>query len=217
MATAMTFTTLKQDVQRYLERGDTLASDPIVFEQIPRLINLAERRIARELKIQGFINVVTAQLEAGNPVISKPDRWRDTVSVFIGTGAENNSRTALYTRSYDYLRSYWPDATQTEQPVFYSDYDYNHWLVAPTPDADYPIEILYYQLPPLLDEEAQTNWLTENAPEILLYATLLEATPFLKNDERIPVWQNMYDRAAGMLNGEDLAKILDRSATRKEA
>jgi hypothetical protein len=217
MATAMTFTTLKQDVQRYLERGDTLASDPIVFEQIPRLINLAERRIARELKIQGFINVVTAQLAAGNPVIAKPDRWRDTVSVFIGTGTDNNSRSALYTRSYDYLRSYWPDATQTGEPLFYSDYDYNHWLVAPTPDEDYPIEILYYQLPPLLTEEAQTNWLTENAPEILLYATLLEATPFLKNDERIPVWQNMYDRAAGMLNGEDLAKILDRSAVRKEA
>jgi len=217
MATAMTFTTLKQDVQRYLERGDTLASDPIVFEQIPRLINLAERRIARELKIQGFINVVTAQLLAGNPVIDKPDRWRDTVSMFIGTGADNNSRTALLTRSYDYLRSYWPDATETGQPIFYSDYDYNHWLVAPTPDADYPIEILYYQLPPLLDEEAQTNWLTENAPEILLYATLLEATPFLKNDERIPVWQNMYDRAAAMLNGEDIAKILDRTAVRKEA
>lgn len=217
MATAMTFTSLKQDVQRYLERGGTLASDPIVFEQIPRLINLAERRIARELKIQGFINVVTAQLSVGDPVIAKPDRWRDTVSMFIGTGASNNSRTALYTRSYDYLRSYWPDATETGQPVFYSDYDYNHWLVAPTPDAEYPIEILYYQLPPLLDEEAQTNWLTENAPEILLYATLLEATPFLKNDERIPVWQNMYDRAAAMLNGEDLAKILDRSATRKEA
>jgi hypothetical protein len=217
MATAMTFTTLKQDVQRYLERGGTLASDPIVFEQIPRLINLAERRIARELKIQGFINVVTAQLSAGNPVVDKPDRWRDTVSVFIGTGASNNSRSALFTRSYDYLRSYWPDATQTGEPLFYSDYDYNHWLVAPTPDADYPIEILYYQLPALLTEEAQTNWLTENAPEILLYATLLEATPFLKNDERIPVWQNMYDRAAAMLNGEDLAKILDRSATRKEA
>jgi hypothetical protein len=217
MATAMTFTTLKQDVQRYLERGDTLASDPIVFEQIPRLINLAERRIARELKIQGFINVVTAQLLADNPVVTKPDRWRDTVSMFIGTGTNNDTRSALYTRSYDYLRSYWPDATQTGEPLFYSDYDYNHWLVAPTPDADYPIEILYYQLPPLLTEEAQTNWLTENAPEILLYATLLEATPFLKNDERIPVWQNMYDRAAAMLNGEDLAKILDRSAVRKEA
>ncbi len=217
MATGMTFTTLKQDVQRYLERGDTFASDPIVFEQIPRLINLAERRIARELKIQGFINVVTTTVEAGQSVITKPDRWRDTVSIMIGTGAENDERKSLYTRSYEYIRSYWPDATQTGEPVFYSDYDYNHWLLVPTADTQYPVEILYYQLPPLLDDEQETNWLTENAPEILLYGTLLEATPFLKNDERIPVWQNMYDRAAAMLNGEDLAKILDRSAVRKEA
>ena len=217
MATAMTFTTLKQDVQRYLERGTTYASDPIVFEQIPRLINLAERRIARELKIQGFINVVVTNLAPGQSVVAKPDRWRDTVSFTLGTGVDNEQRKSIFSRSYEYLRFYWPDAMATAEPVFYSDYDYNHWLVAPTPDAEYPLEILYYQLPPLLDEEHETNWLTENAPEILLYGTLLEATPFLKNDERIPVWQNMYDRAAAMLNGEDLAKILDRSAVRKEA
>jgi hypothetical protein len=213
----MTFTTLKQDVQRYLERGNTLASDPIVFEQIPRLINLAERRIARELKIEGFINVVTGTLSSGQSVYPKPDRWRDTVSMSIGTGTGNNTRKVLFARVYEYLRSYWPNAVETDVPLFYSDYDYSHWLLAPTPDADYPFEILYYELPPLLDESVQTNWITEYAPQLLLYGTLVEATPFLKNDERIPVWQSMYDRAAAMLNGEDLAKILDRSAVRKEA
>lgn len=217
MATTMTFTTLKQDVQRYLERGNTLASDPIVFEQIPRLINLAERRIARELKIEGFINVVTGTLSSGQSVYPKPDRWRDTVSMSIGTGTGNNTRKVLFARVYEYLRSYWPNAVETDEPLFYSDYDYSHWLLAPTPDADYPFEILYYELPPLLDESVQTNWITEYAPQLLLYGTLVEATPFLKNDERIPVWQSMYDRAAAMLNGEDLAKILDRSAVRKEA
>lgn len=217
MATTMTFTTLKQDVQRYLERGNTLASDPIVFEQIPRLINLAERRIARELKIEGFINVVTGTLSSGQSVYPKPDRWRDTVSMSIGTGAGNNTRKVLFSRVYEYLRSYWPNALETDTPLFYSDYDYSHWLLAPTPNADYPFEILYYELPPLLDESVQTNWITEYAPQLLLYGTLVEATPFLKNDERIPVWQSMYDRAAAMLNGEDLAKILDRSAVRKEA
>jgi hypothetical protein len=217
MATAMTFTTLKQDVQRYLERGNTLASDPIVFEQIPRLINLAERRIARELKVEGFINVVTGTLSAGQSVYPKPDRWRDTVSINIGTGTTGNDRKILFSRVYEYLRSYWPNALETDTPIFYSDYDYSHWLLAPTPDAAYPFEILYYELPPLLDESVQTNWITEYAPQLLLYGTLVEATPFLKNDERIPVWQSMYDRAAAMLNGEDLAKILDRSAVRKEA
>lgn len=217
MATAMTFTTLQQDVQRYLERGNTLASDPIVFEQIPRLINLAERRIARELKVEGFINVVTGTLSAGQSVYPKPDRWRDTVSINIGTGTTLNNRKILFSRVYEYLRSYWPNALDTDMPLFYSDYDYSHWLLAPTPDAAYPFEILYYELPPLLDDIVQTNWITEYAPQLLLYGTLVEATPFLKNDERIPVWQSMYDRAAAMLNGEDLAKILDRSAVRKEA
>ena len=217
MATTMTFTTLKEDVQRYLERGATLASDPVVYEQIPRLINLAERRIARELKVQGFINVVSTTLTVGQSVYDKPDRWRDTVSINIGTGAGNAARKTLFTRDYEYLRSYWPDATQTGEPVFYSDYDYNHWLIAPTPDAEYPVEILYYELPPLLDDSVQTNWLTEYAPQLLLYGTLLEATPFLKNDERIGVWQQFYDRALSALNQEDLKKMADRAAFRTEA
>lgn len=217
MSTTMTFESLQQDVRRYLERGATLASDAVVYEQIPRLINLAERRIARELKVQGFINAVTGELNAGQSVYPKPDRWRDTVSFNIGTGATLNNRQFLFTRDYEYLRSYWPNALETDQPVFYSDYDYSHWLIAPTPDQNYPFEILYYELPQLLDDSVQTNWITEYAPQLLLYGTLVEATPFLKNDERIQVWQSMYDRAAAMLNGEDLAKILDRSAVRKEA
>lgn len=217
MATTMTFETLKQDVQRYLERGATYASDPVVFEQIPRLINLAERRIARELKVQGFISVVTGNMVVGQSVYPKPDRWRDTISINIGTGQSLANRTSLFTRDYEYCRSYWPNESQLSTPIFYADYNYDNWLVAPTPDQAYPFEALYYELPPLLDESIQTNWLTEYAPQLLLYGALLEATPFLKNDERIATWQQYYDRAAAMLNGEDLAKVLDRSAVRKEA
>lgn len=217
MATVMTFDTLKQDVQRYLERGATLASDAVVYEQIPRLINLAERRIARELKVQGFIAVVSDTMVPGQSVYAKPDRWRDTVSINVGTGTAKATRTFIFSRVYEYLRSYWPNESETATPLFYADYDYTHWLIAPTPDQAYPFEVLYYELPPLLDDTIQTNWLTEYAPQLLLYGALLEATPFLKNDERIATWQSYYDRAAAMLNGEDLAKILDRSATRKEA
>jgi hypothetical protein len=217
MVQTTTFTTLQQDIRRYLERGFTLASDQLVYEQIPRLINLAERRIARELKVQGLINVITSTMVPGLAVYPKPDRWRTTVSFNFGTGAQGNEYNQLFPRSYEYIRSYWPDRTQTEAPQFYADYDYNNWIVAPTPDAAYPFEVLVYQLLPLLDDAAQTNWLTEYAPQVLLYASLLEATPFLKNDERIPIWQQMYDRSAQALNGEDLSKILDRSARRTEA
>lgn len=218
MTQAMTWTTLKQDVQRYLERGDSEATDPDVYDQIPRLINLAERRIATELKVQGFINVVVTTMTVGQSVYPKPDRWKDTVSMNIGVGDGAQAvRNSLLTRSYEYLRSYWPNESETDTPIFYADYDVNNWLILPTPDAEYPLEVLYYQTLPLLSESVQTNWLTDDIPQLLLYGTLLEATPFLKNDSRIPTWQNMYDRAAASINGEDLGKILDRAAQRTEA
>jgi hypothetical protein len=78
------------------------------------------------------------------------------------------------------------------------------------------MEVLYYELPPLLDDSTETNWLSEFAPNALLYASLVEATPFIKDDQRVQLWQMYYDRAISALNGEDLAKILDRSATRNE-
>lgn len=217
MPQAMTFNSLQDDVRSYLERGASASTDPLVFAQIPKLINFAERRISRDLKVQGFQTVVTSTLQTGVPVYAKPDRWRETISINIGIGSGNNQRKTLYVRSYEYVREYWPNQQEVEEPVFYTDYSYENWLIAPTPDEDYPIEILYYELPALLDDNNQTNWLTEFAPNLLLYATLLEATPYLKNDERIPVWQNMYAMAAQALNGEDLAKILDRSAVRNEA
>lgn len=214
MPTAMTFTSLQTDMRRYLERGAT--TDTEVYLQLPSLINLAERAIATELKFQGFINVVVGTLVAGTSVYEKPDRWRQTVSMNFGTGEENNSRTPLFPRSYEYSRGFWPDSTERELPLFYADYDYQHWLVTPTPDANYPWEIVYYQQPPLLDDTNQTNWLTEYAPNALLYRALLEATPFLKNDERIPTWSAMYGQQMQAINTQDLQKIVDRSATRKE-
>ena len=210
MSYVMTYSSLLEDVRRYLERGFTADSDQIVYEQLPRLVTLAERRIARELKVTGFITAVTTPLQVGVAVYMKPDRWRDTVSMSV-------DNQPIFTRSYEYCRSYWPDEAETGTPQFYADYDYQHWLVVPTPSAASTLEIVYYEQPPFLGDDFQTNWLTEYAPDVLLYATLLEATPFLKNDERIGTWQNLYDRAAQALNGEDLKRILDRTANRSEA
>lgn len=210
MAYVMTYDSLLVDLRRYLERGFTQESDQIVYDQLPRLITLGERRIARELKIEGFIRAVQSPLQVGVAVYRKPDRWRDTVSMTV-------NGTPIFARSYEYCRNYWPDEAETGAPQFYADYDYQHWLITPTPNAASTWEILYYEQPALLGEDFQTNWLTEYAPDLLLYAALLEATPFLKKDDRIQTWQAMYDRAAQAISGEDLKRIIDRSANRSEA
>lgn len=214
MPSAMTFNSLQDDLRDYLERGSS--ADPTVFAQLPRLINLAERDLARSLKIQGFINVVTSTMAIGTSVYQKPDRWRDTVSINFGVGAAQ-LRTPLFLRSYEYCRMYWPDEDLNSQPRFYADYDYFNFLFSPTPDVEYPFELLYYELPALLDDTNQTNWTTNHAPNALLHAALLQGSRFLKNDTRVPLWQETYDRDVSLLNGEDIGKIIDRSSTRREA
>jgi len=128
-----------------------------------------------------------------------------------------NSRTGIFPRSYEYVRAYWQDDTVQAAPEFYADYDYAHWIIAPTPDQAYPWEIQYYRLPALLDQTNTTNWITIYAPHVLLYRTLLECTPFLKFDERIPTWQGLYEEGIQALGAEDLKKIVDRNVTRQEA
>ena len=89
-------------------------------------------------------------------------------------------------------------------------------LIAPTPAVDTPAEIAYYEFPQPLDADNQTNWLTAYAPTLLLYAALLEATQFIKNDERIATWQNAYMEAAQALVKEDNGKVMDRTSNRTE-
>lgn len=223
MPVTMTFSSLQADIQNYLERGTVL--DPVVFQQLPEIINFAERRISRELKVLGFIVAATFTMQPGLAVYQKPDRWRQIVSINVGQAATGNSvRSQIFPRSYEYIRQYWPDDSQTNTTVYgtpappklYAEYNYQNIIVAPTPDAAYPAEIVYYEEPALLDVNNTTNWITQYAPNLLLYSALLECTPFLKNDTRIPTWQAMYDRTAATLNGESKAGIVDRTSTRQE-
>ena len=212
MAVSMTFNSLLGDLRAYLERGTSV--DPTVFDQLPSLINLAERQLANSMKILGFVKNVTDTLSIGQSVIAKPNRWRDTISINFGVSS-TQIRTPLFARSYEYLRRYWPDEDLTDQPKFYGDYDYFNWLIAPSADFAYPFEVNYWELPALLDDTNQTNWTTDFAPNALLHGALLQATPFLKNDERIPVWQGIYDRDLAILEAQDVRRIIDRNVTRE--
>jgi hypothetical protein len=207
----MTYTSLVSDVQNYLERTDSS-----LVASIPNFIAMAEARLARELKILGFIRPVTSTLTIGDPIIAKPSNWRETVCFNVGTSTGLRTRKEIYPRTYEFARAVSADPTNTGEPRFYSDYDYSHWLISPTPDQAYPFEVLYYELVPPLDDSNQTNYLTQVTPDLLLYATLLQSAPYLKNDQRIPTWQAYYDRALQAENGMDMRQILDRAMKASE-
>lgn len=212
MSVSMTYNSLLDDLRAYLERGTAI--DETVFDQLPSLINLAERQLANSVKLLGFVSVVTDTLTIGQSVVPKPDRWRDTISINFGVGTAQ-VRTQLFLRSYEYLRTFHPDEEVTDQPKFYAEYDYFNWLFAPSADFAYPFEVNYWELPALLDAANQTNWTTDFAPNAILHGALLQATPFLKNDERIAVWQGIYDRDVAILEAQDVKRIIDRNVTRE--
>lgn len=203
-AAVMTYDSLVADIESYLERNDTAT-----VQKIPTFIMLAEQIISAEIKFLGNLTVNTSTMVEGEAIIDKPARWRKTVSMNVTVAGERNP---VLLRKYEYLREYWPDPAQTEVPKFYCDYDYTHWLVAPTPDAAYNFEVIYYERPQPLDSSNQSNWFTQYAPQALLYGALLQAMPFLKNDARTAMWQQQYDLIMATLKAEDQVRIADRQA-----
>ena len=202
VAAVMTYDSLVADISSYLERTDTAT-----LEKIPTFIMLAEQVIAAEIKFLGNLTVNQSNMVQNQAVIAKPARWHKTVSMNVTVGGV---RQPVLLRKYEYLREYWPDPTDTDVPKFYCDYDYTHWLVAPTPDSAYTFEVLYYERIQPLDSSNQTNWFTIYAPQALLYGSLLQAMPFLKNDERMPMWQAQYQNIMNVLKMEDVSRLGDR-------
>jgi hypothetical protein len=202
-ATAMTYDSLVEDVITYSERNDES-----FVAQIPRLIMLTEQSIAAQIKTLMQLNVVNTTLTVNDPVIQKPARWRKTTSMKI------NGQPVL-NRSMDYVSQYQTES-DNGQPLYYGDYDYDHWALAPVPDSAYSLQIIYYSRIQPLDVTNQENLLTREAPQALLYGTLLQAQGFIKNTDKLAMWKQYYDDAISALKGEDQKRMVDRNATRQE-
>ncbi len=208
-----TYTSLSEDIRVYADRRDT----PFIT-QIPRLISLAEQRIAKEVHGLGYKRFVTnlTDFTLGTYVLAKPAGWRETVSIAVGSGTGNVTHKFLKYRSYEYCRVFWPDTAATGVPRFYSDYDYEHYFIVPSTDALRPVEISYHERPIELSATNPENWTTRYAPDLILYATLLEVQSFLHRPDRIQEFQSLYDRAAAAISGEEQRRLTDETTARKD-
>lgn len=216
MATNFSFNLLLTTLQTYIDRGGA-TSDPTVNAYLPVAINLTETRIARMLKLQGFLRNVLWTMQSNLAAYQKPDRWRANVSMAVGTGPGNNTWSPVYTRDFEWCRQYWPNANTVTTPKYYADMDYTHWWFAPTPDVAYPVQTVYYELPSLLDNSNQQNWTCEYAPNALLHGCLEEIDRFLKKADEADAWKALFTEDMAALNGEDAQKVLDRMERRNAA
>lgn len=213
MVYVLTYDNLVTQITNYCVRvGDTDFAN-----EIPFFVRAAENKCARDIKALVYKEYATFNFQAGTPIYQKPARWRETVSLWFGNGTDNNNRNYLIPSGYEFCRAYWPNDTQMDTPIYYTDTTQNNILVCPTPDQNYPGEIVYYANPQYLDTLNQTNIITEVVPELLVYACLVEASDYLKNDDDFQRHTNSYNRVLSTMDVEDKGRVQDGGTIRGQS
>lgn len=209
MPANMDYNSLSDDIRSYMERPD----DAKLLAQIPRIVMMAENRLATDTKILGTQKVVSAILTPGNPTLVKPSFWRNTISFNVtvpGVGPDTG-RKELLLRSYEFCRNYWPDPTLTGVPRYYADYNYANFFLAPTPTLALPLELVHYVRLDPLSTSNTNNWFTDNAPQLLLQSCLVETQLWLKNLQQASYWEERYKATLSAFMGEDAKRNIDRN------
>ena len=185
-----TYSDLKTSIANYLARSD-------LTTQIPDFITFAENRLRRELRVRQMLKSVTTSSVSGDSTVEVPSDFLE-IRDFV---ALTNPITPLSYSSPSILSND-PVASQVGVPKSYTILA-NEFLLAPVPDGVYTLRLLYYAAPAYLSSSNTSNVFLNIAPDALLYASLLEAEPYLMNDARINTWGSMYDRAITTLTKSD--------------
>jgi hypothetical protein len=184
------YSDLKTSVANYLGRSDLTSI-------IPDFIKFAELRLSRDLRTRPMLNSATAPTVAGDAKIAIPTDFNQIRDLFI----QGNPRMPLtYMSPSSFTRN--ARADDSGKPVFYTMLA-QEFVLAPVPDTVYTLEILYYTKPAELSSSNASNVFLANYPDALLYASLLEAEPYLINDARTATWADLYNRAIQNINDSD--------------
>ncbi|MFV3416136.1 phage adaptor protein [Pseudomonas nitroreducens] len=185
-----TYSDLQTSVANWLNRSDLSAN-------IPDFIALAEDRLSGDLKTRAMEAKTTLSTVGGTSTVALPaDMLEMRRLQILGTYNQPLSYRSPDELSIDYADN------RSGQPVVFTVVGSNIEL-APIPDGVYSVELTYQQRIPALSASNTTNWLLTAWPSAYLYASLISAEPFLKNDERLPVWQSLYQEAVDNINGID--------------
>jgi len=189
-----TYTELKDAIADWLDRSD-------LTNRIPDFIALAEARLNRELRIRPMEVRSTMTTTVGQRYFNLPGGYLQMRNFQINT----NPITPLEYITPEMLDRLYGSNT-TGKPRAYSLIG-DEIQLAPIPDSEYTIEMAFYEkFTPLGDGTSGTvtsNWLTKNAPDVILYGALIEAEPFIKNDERIQLWLTAYKEAIDKIQKAD--------------
>jgi hypothetical protein len=202
------YTTLFDTIQGYVENefpstevNSSSGSGTSTFtskEQIDTFIQQAEQRIYNSVQILALRKNVTGQTTASNKYLSTPADWLANFSLAV-IDPVTGGYEYLLNKDVNYIREAFPFPATTGKPTHYAYFDENSYILGPTPDAAYTMELHYFYYPQSI-VVAGTSWLGDNFDSVLLYGALLEAYTFMKGEtDVIQNYTARYNESLAML------------------
>jgi len=166
-------------------------------EQINAFIQQAEQRIFNTVQLLDLRKNVTGNCTMNNKYLTVPTDWLANFSLAV-IDADGNYEYLL-NKDVSFIRQSFPNPNTSGLPTHYAYFDENSYILGPTPDADYGVELHYFYYPESI-VTAGTSWLGDNFDSVLLYGSLLEAYTFMKGEQDVmAVYQQRYAEALSLL------------------
>lgn len=198
----MNYAELSQAIQDYTQNYENTFVD-----NIPVFVQQAEERIYNSVQLPALRKNVTGITSMGNKYLSCPNDFLSSFSLAVVDG--NGNYEYLLNKDVNFMRAAYPNPSDTGLPQYYSLFgptvvagaptDELSFILAPTPDASYTVELHYFYYPESI-VDANTSWLGDNYSPVLLYGSLLEAYIFMKGEQDVMTfYKGKYDEAMGQL------------------
>jgi hypothetical protein len=196
----MNYTQLTSAIKGYAENDfPATAGSFTSADQIATFVENAEERIYNSVQLPALRKNVTGTSTAGNKYLACPSDWLATFSMAVINA--NNEYMFLLNKDVNFIREAFPDtdAAFYGEPEYYAQFDQNTFILGPTPDANYAVELHYFYYPQSI-VTAGTSWLGDNFESALLYGSLLEAASFMKSEpDVIANYEKRYNEAMTLL------------------
>ena len=188
----MNYTQLVNEIESYTE-------NQFQTDDINTFIQQAEQRIYNAVQLPALRKNVTGTATTGNKYLAMPSDWLATFSLAVINA--DNEYLYLLNKDVNFIRQSFPDTDSAfyAEPQYYAVFDQNTFILGPTPDASYSMELHYFYYPESI-VTAGTTWLGNNFSSTLLYGSLLEAYTYMKGEQDvINQYQKRYDEAMLLL------------------
>lgn len=194
----MTYDELVINIRNYMETDANVLTTPV----INTFILMTENKILREIDLEVFRQNSLGTLTTGNRFLTMPTDIL-THRYMLIIDPVDNEEYFLDFRDVSFVKEYWDDASVQGEPKYYSVWNENTFLVAPTPNLNYAVELGYIRKPAGLSPANQTTWTSVNAPEVLLYGCLIQAYSYTKGPlDMLGYFSNSYKEALAGLGIE---------------